>query len=324
MIEVLRTGVMNSVQDLGRFGLRHLGIGQSGALDPVAMRQGNLILGNAENDAVLEVGVGPIHLLFHAPCNAVLTGVDFAATLRSESNSNAETLQQVLPGYPVHIAAGSTLSLLRPARAGAKAYLAIAGGIDVPIVLGSRSTDLNNHFGGLLGRALQTGDYIPISKNALSNITLNASVRSLAPSHVLRALPGPDYDLFSTESHSQFWMQPWRISHQSNRMGMRLKGKQLQLREAANLLSAGVLPGDVQVPADGLPIVLANDAQTIGGYPRIASVIQADLWQLAHLSPNTSVYFQPVSHTIAVQAKARQTHYFERLADLLQQDRRSH
>lgn len=320
MIEVLRTGPLTSIQDLGRFGMRHLGIGQSGALDPIAMRQGNLILGNPENAAVLEVGVGPVQLLFHVSCNAVLTGVDFAATLTSDAPT--DTLQQVLPGYPVHIPAGSTLTLLRPARAGAKAYLAIAGGIDVPIVLGSRSTDLNNHFGGLHGRAIQTGDYIPITKNALANIPLNASVRSLAPSHVLRALPGPDYDLFSVESHAQFWMHPWRIGHQSNRMGMRLKGRQLQLRETVDLLSAGVMPGDVQVPADGLPIVLANDAQTIGGYPRIANVIQADLWQLAHLSPNTSVYFQPVSHTIAMQAKERQTRYFDRLADLLQQNRR--
>jgi allophanate hydrolase subunit 2 len=107
-------------------------------------------------------------------------------------------------------------------------------------------------------------------------------------------------------------------------MGMRLKGKRLHLIQPSNLLSAGVLPGDVQVPDDGLPIVLANDAQTIGGYPRIASVIQADLWQLAHLTPNTSVYFQPVSHAIAVKAKDQQMRYFERLSELLQKYRQTH
>lgn len=321
MIEVLTASAMTSVQDLGRFGFRHLGISQCGALDPIAMRQGNLILGNAETAAVLEVGVGPLHLLFHFSCNAVLTGIDFDATLHGGLES-AQSLR-VLPGHPISIAAGNTLSLLRPARSGAKAYLAVTGGIDVPVVLGSRSTDLNNHFGGLYGRMLQAGDFIPLAKNTRSSITLNASVRSLAPSHVLRALPGPDYDLFSDEAHTLFWMQPWGISHQSNRMGMRLKGKALRLLQTANLLSAGVLPGDVQVPDDGLPIVLANDAQTIGGYPRIASVIQADLWQLAHLTPNTSVYFQPVSHTIAVEAKAQQTRYFERLNELLQNGRQA-
>ena len=316
MIEVLRTGAMTSVQDLGRFGYRHLGVGQAGALDPIAMRQGNLILGNPENAAVLEIGFGPLHLFFATACSIVLTGVDFAATIHNESKP-AEA-QAVLPGYPANVQAGSTLSLLRPTIAGAKAYLAFAGGIDVPLVMGSRSTDLNNRFGGLNGRAVQAGDFISLAKHTHSIVPLNSCVRSFAPRHILRALPGPDYDLFTDEAHTRFWLQPWGISHQSNRMGMRLKGKNLPLQRSVSLLSSGVLPGDVQVPDDGLPIILANDAQTIGGYPRIASVIQADLWQLAHMSPNTSVYFQPVSHAIALAAKAQQDHYFQRLTDLLQ------
>ncbi len=320
MIEVLRSGPLTTVQDLGRFGLRHLGISQAGVLDPIAFRQGNLMLGNPENAAVLEVSVGPLFLRFTAPCRIVLTGVDFAGSI---SNPNAPTTQQVLPGHPTAIATGSTLSLLRPAIAGAKGYLAVSGGIDVPLLLGSRSTDLNNRFGGLNGRALQAGDYLPLSRQAPPQPGLNTLVRSFAPSHVLRALPGPDYDLFDDDAHQQFWMQPWGISHQSNRMGMRLKGRRLDLLQPVNLLSAGVLPGDVQVPNDGLPIILANDAQTIGGYPRIASVIQADLWQLAHMSPNTSVYFQPVSHAIAVAAKLHQSQYFERLSEQLQQARQA-
>ncbi len=321
MIEVLRSGPMTTVQDLGRFGLRHLGVSQAGVLDPIALQQGNLILGNAQNAAVLEIGVGPLYLRFTSPSRVVLTGVDFAGTLTTGTDTSS--IQQVLPGHPVNIVAGSTLSLLRPAIAGAKGYLAVAGGIDVPLVLGSRSTDLNNRFGGLNGRALQAGDYIPLTTYTPSQQTADTLVRSFSPSHVLRALPGPDYDLFDDNAHQQFWLQPWGISHQSNRMGMRLKGKQLHLHHRVNLLSSGVLPGDVQVPEDGLPIILANDAQTIGGYPRIASVIQADLWQLAHMSPNTSVYFQPVSHAIAVEAKLQQSHYFERLGEQLRQARHS-
>jgi len=311
MIEVLRAGPLTTVQDLGRFGLRHLGISQAGALDPIALRQANIILGNDQNAAALEIGVGPLYLRFSSPCRIVLTGVDFAGSI--SNGTDTASVQRVLPGFPVNVAAGSTLSLQRPALAGAKATLAFDGGIDVPIVLGSRSTDLNNRFGGLHGRSLQAGDYIELADPGTVIPHQEVLVRSFAPSHVLRALPGPDYDLFDDATHQQFWLQPWGISHQSNRMGMRLKGKQLQLRQPVNLLSSGVLPGDVQVPHDGLPIVLANDAQTIGGYPRIASVIQADRWQLAHMSPNTSVYFQPVSHAIAVQAKQQQNHYFERL-----------
>jgi len=315
-IEVLRCGVLTSIQDLGRHGLRHLGVSQCGALDTLALQQANLLVGNAEGAAGLEISVGPLQLHFHAPCMIVLGGVDFAARLETPSG----LALPVLAGHRIGIPAGSLLTLTRPAIPGARAYLAVAGGIDVPLVLGSRSTDLKAGFGGWQGRALEAGDLLPVGQCAATLTGSPRGVRGLAPSHVLRALPGPDYELFSATSHTQFWLQPWRISHQSNRMGMRLNGPPLSLRAPLSLASAGVLPGDVQVPSDGLPIVLASDCQTIGGYPRIASVIQADLWQLAHLPPLTSVYFQPVTHAIARAAMERQTRYLARLAQAVRQD----
>lgn len=315
MIEVLRCGAFTSVQDLGRFGLRHLGVGQAGVLDPIAAHQANLLLGNDPNAAVLELTVGPLQLAFHQDCTVVVTGVDFTTSI---STGKASAQQEpLLPGQPTALKAGMQITLQRPTIPGTRAYVAVSGGIDVPVVLGSRSTDLKSGFGGFHGRALQVGDALAIGRFFTPPRKIPYGIRPLAPSHVLRAMPGPDYDAFTADAHLRFWMQPWGISHQSNRMGLRLNGQALALNNPLNLLSAGVLPGDVQVPPDGLPIVLSNDAQTIGGYPRIASVIQADLWQLAHLPPLTSVYFQPVTHAVAAKAQERQQRYLERLATTL-------
>jgi biotin-dependent carboxylase-like uncharacterized protein len=315
MIEVLRCGAFTSVQDLGRFGLRHLGVSQAGVLDPIATQQANLLLGNEPNAAVVELTVGPLQLAFHQDCSVVVTGVDFNTTI---STGKASAQQQaLLPGQPIALKAGMQITLQRPMIPGSRAYVAVSGGVDVPVVLGSRSTDINAGFGGFHGRVLQTGDVLPIGRFFTPPQRIPYGIRPLAPSHVLRALPGPDYDAFTADAHQRFWMQAWGISHQSNRMGLRLNGQSLKLTSPLSLLSAGVLPGDVQVPPDGLPIVLSNDAQTIGGYPRIASVIQADLWQLAHLPPLTSVYFQPVTHAVATQACERQSRYLERLTESL-------
>lgn len=316
MIEVIRCGPLTSVQDLGREGLRHLGVAKSGAMDPIALQQGNLLVGNQSDAAGLEISVGPLILMFHQDCQIALSGVDFGARL----NAGTEPEEQLVPGHPMQIRKGMTLTLQRPSIGGARAYLAISGGIDVPIVLGSRSTDLTAGFGGLLGRSLQAGDALPVGRFFALPKRMPYGVRSLTPTHVLRALPGPDYDAFTVEAQAQFWNQAWGVSHQSNRMGLRLRGQALALNTPLSLLSAGVLPGDVQVPPNGLPIVLANDAQTIGGYPRIASVIGADLWQLAHLPPLTSVNFQAVSHDEAMRASQRQQQYLARLRDSLSAD----
>jgi len=313
MIEVVRCGAMTSVQDLGRPGYRHLGVGHAGAMDCIAMRQANMILGNNPTAAVLEISVAPLVLRFTVDSHVALTGTDFTASLSAAPTGEQTQEITVLPGHAVQVRAGDTLTLARPAIPGAHCYLAVAGGIDVPLVLGSRSTDLSAGFGGLAGRALAAGDQLPIGAATGHCISAGHGIRSMRPIHILRALPGPDWDLFTAEAQERLSRQPWRIRHQSNRMGLRLHGTSLQLRQSVELLSSGVMPGDVQVPPDGLPIVLANDAQTTGGYPRIASVIEADIWQLAHMPPSTSVFFRLVDREEAAAAMAQQHQYLERL-----------
>lgn len=314
MIEILKCGPLTTVQDAGRFGYRHLGIVQSGVMDLIAQKQANLLLENPPNAAVLEVSMGPLHIKFHHACAIVLMGADFRATLKCADKGSS-----LIPGFTHQIPAGAVLRLARPSLPGMRAYLAFQGGVDVPEILGSRSTDITAAFGGFGGRALQAGDRLhtgmrpapppvplpdgPDDSGTLStNQSSKHGVRPLAPGSVLRALRGPDFHSFSTEACIDFWQSEWRISPQSNRMGLRLSGKALSLQMAEEYSSGGVMPGVVQVPPDGQPIVLGTDAQTIGGYPRIASVITTDLWRLAYMPPGSKLLFQEVSLEQARQA----------------------
>lgn len=322
MIEILKCGPLTTVQDAGRFGYRHLGIVQAGVMDSIAQQQADLLLENPLNAAILEVSLGPLHLKFHHACAIVLMGADFRATLKSADKACA-----LMPGYIHRIPAGAVLRLARPSLPGMRAYLAVQGGFDVAEILGSRSTDITAGFGGFNGRALQAGDRLHTRTNAAEMSSASPSespvdspaeqnarsskhgVRPLASGSVLRALRGPDYQSFSADSGTDFWHLEWRVSPQSNRMGLRLSGKALRLQTVTEYSSGGVMPGVVQVPPDGQPIVLGPDAQTIGGYPRIASVISADLWQLAYMPPGSKMLFQEVSLEQAHQAarKCRQS-----------------
>jgi biotin-dependent carboxylase-like uncharacterized protein len=327
MIEILKCGPLTTVQDAGRFGYRHLGIVQSGVMDSIAHQQANLLLENPLNAAVLEVSLGPLHIKFHHACAIVLMGADFRAILKS-----AERTCALIPGYIHQIPAGAVLRLAQPSLPGMRLYLAVQGGIDVPEILGSRSTDITAGFGGFGGRALQAGDRLYPGSTAAgmpcseSPADLNArsskhGVRALAPGSVLRALRGPDYQSFSAEACTVFWQSEWRVSPQSNRMGLRLSGKALHLQTASEYGSGGVMPGVVQVPPDGQPIVLGMDAQTIGGYPRIASVISTDLWQLAYMPPGSKMLFQEVTLEQALQAARKCRRSLQLLEQALQHAR---
>ena len=170
-----------------------------------------------------------------------------------------------------------------------RAYLCVDGGIDVPLVLGARATDLKAGYGGHHGRALQAGDRLPQGTPGRPLPRLGVQQRPWQP--LLRAIPGTEYHEFDAASRQAFWQQPWTVSPHSNRMGYRLQGAALQRNHGAELLSHAVLPGVVQVPPSGQPIVLLADAQTTGGYPRIASVIDADLWLLAQARPGSRLQF---------------------------------
>ncbi len=301
MIEVLRAGPLATVQDLGRPGWRERGVSLCGALDDVALRSGNLLVGNAPDAAGIEFTLGPAALRFHADSVVALTGTDADADLDG---------RPLHPGWRTAVRAGQMLRLAAP-RERMRAYLCVAGGIAVPPRLGSRSTDLKAGFGGLDGRALRDGDRLPLAATALPSRALG--IRPPAWDATVRVLPGPESDDFSPEAQAALFATAWRVTPQSNRMGYRLHGPALARERGGELLSHAVLPGVVQLPPSGQPIVLLADAQTTGGYPKIAVVIRADLWKLAQLRLGGTLRFLPCTPAEAVAALRRQQALFDQL-----------
>ncbi|MES2693565.1 MAG: 5-oxoprolinase subunit PxpB [Verrucomicrobiota bacterium] len=277
-MEVLRAGMLTTVQDTGRVGHRARGVPLSGAADAFALRVANSVLGNAEQAAGLEFTlVGP-EVRFGRDTLVALAGADFG-----------------LPrGRPLRVRAGDILKL-GAAKSGCRGYLAIAGGIEVAPMLGSRSTYLRARLGGWEGRALRDGDVLPVRTDARA-ITGNWRIDEriwpgYSSSPIVRVMPGAHMEQFAAD----WTAAEWKISPQSDRMGVRLQGPPLQRTRSGDLVSAPVAPGTIQVPPDGQPIVLLADAQTIGGYPQLAQVIAVDLPLVAQLRPGDSIRFRMVS-----------------------------
>jgi 5-oxoprolinase (ATP-hydrolysing) subunit C len=282
VIEVVRAGPLTTVQDLGRSGWRDRGLSLCGALDDVALQWGNLLVGNPADSAGLEFTLGSATLRFHADTCIALTGTDADASLDG---------RPLRPGWRAAVRAGQTLQLAAP-RERMRSYLAIAGGLALPPALGSLSTDLKAGFGGLDGRALRDGDRLPLNPSAaLPSRAIGA--RTPDWDATVRVLPGPEHEDFSAASRDAFWHADWALTPQSNRMGYRFAGPVLARERGGELASHGVLPGVIQVPPSGQPIVLLADAQTTGGYPKIAVVIRADLWKLAQLRLGATLRFLP-------------------------------
>jgi antagonist of KipI len=303
-ISVLKPGLLTTVQDLGRLGYQQTGLVVSGALDAVALRTANLLVGNPESAAGLECTLrGPV-LRFEAAALLALTGADLAATIDG---------QPVPLGRPVAVRAGAVLAFGAP-KTGGRAWLAVAGGVAVPLVLGSRATYLRAALGGLAGRALRAGDALPVGEwpataqclfegimaNKSADWTAGKWGVAAAPVArpgeplVVRALPGPEYAQFAPASQRAFWAEKFTVTTEADRMGCRLSGPALERNTNTELLSSAVTFGTVQVPAGGQPIVLLADRQTTGGYPRLAQVITADLGRLAQALPGTRLRFQLV------------------------------
>ena len=305
-LRVLRPGLLSTVQDLGRFGYQHAGILVSGAMDGPALRVANLLVGNADDAAGLEITLLGPTIRFGAAHLIALTGAHLSPTLDG---------QPVGLNRPIGVQAGTTLAFGAPV-AGSRAYLAVAGGVAVPVVLGSRATYLRAELGGLHGRALRVGDELPTGEPApLSQQLLQALPEFQPeknwrqarwtpgpdlcpvprPNPIIRAMPGPEYGQFSVESQRAFWQQPFTVSPQADRMGYRLQGPELERLVDTELLSSAVAFGTVQVPAGGQAIVLLADHQTTGGYPRLALVISVDFAALAQVRPGQTLRFQEVS-----------------------------
>jgi KipI family sensor histidine kinase inhibitor len=291
-IEIIEPGMLTSVQDLGRLGHRAAGVGVSGAADSFALRVANLLVGNSENTAGLEFTLIGAEILFLRAAVIAVGGAAFEA----------------LPAWrPVEIAAGTRIKF-GPARSGCRGYLAIAGGIDVPEVLGSRSTQLRVGLGGFHGRALASGDTLPVGpsdRHVIGRWQIDARILPAYSSRpVVRVVRGAQADEFGAE----FFRESFAVSPQSDRMGARLRGPAIRRNRNRELISAAVVPGTIQVPPDGQPIVLLADAQTLGGYPQIAHVITVDLPLVAQLRPGDHVSFREVTLDEAQESLRQREH----------------
>jgi antagonist of KipI len=290
LIEVRAPGLLTTVQDLGREGFGPMGVSPSGAADPLALRIGNRLAGNAEGAAALEMTLLGGAFVFPERAEIAVTGADFSATLDDHS---------VEMWSSVEVRPGQTLRM-GPTRAGARCYLCVRGGIDVKLFLGSASTHLLSGLGGFEGRALRKGDMLRIGTAAgifrtFRKRKLAAKVVALLqPRKVLRVTAGPQSEWFSEEARKTFYTGTYRVAEESNRMGLRLEGAAITSAAGGEMLSEGVCLGAVQITASGLPIILFVEQQTTGGYPKIANVISADLSSLGQLRPRDEIRFELV------------------------------
>lgn len=310
MIEILTTGAPNTVQDDGRRGLLSFGIGRCGAMDMLAFRAGNALLGNPGRAGGLEIAFFPFRLRFDIDTRFAVTGADCGARLDA---------RPLPPFWTCGARAGQVLSL-GPPRRGARAYVTVAGGIGVPLVMGSRSTDLKGCFGGLEGRGLRRGDRLPLGEGATEAASTAAfgarfPVAASEPGQPIpvRVIAAAEYEAFDAQSRAAFTASDWRIGTQANRTGYRLSGPTLSLRHRLDLFSHGILPGIVQVPPNGEPIIQLADANTCGGYPKIAAVIDADLWRVAQAGVGATLRFVPIDPEEAIAALQRQAGWLAEL-----------
>ncbi len=289
-IEVLRAGLLTTVQDRGRFGYQKFGVPVSGAADEMALRGANVLVGNPQDAAALEVtALGP-QLRFLADAVVAFTGAEIEGDLDGRP----------IPGYKsFRVRAGQILDV-RACTRGLRSYLAIAGGIQVPVLLGSRSTCLVANFGGFRGRALTAGDVLEVGPPSapLLDLAGREVPEARRPRHgspvVVRVVLGPQEEAFTEAGRRTFLGSTYRVSPHVNRMGYRLDGPAIAHTGSADILSDWVPLGGVQVPGDGKPIILLADRQTTGGYPKIATVIKPDLSLVAQLRPGDALAFRAV------------------------------
>jgi len=296
-IHVLKPGMLSTIQDRGRWGLQAQGVAVAGPMDPCSHRLANALVGNAAADATIEITlVGP-ELEFEAERFVAVAGAEFELTVDGR-------------GVPMNagflVPAGGQLRFGRRGR-GARAYLAVEGGIRVEPILGSRSTHLTSGMGGLDGRALKAGDRLPLADATHSGASPASAPRaSIVPlperEARLRVLPGPQEDYFSNDSLDALQSATYRISTTSDRMGYRLEGPKLAHARGADIISDATPLGVLQVPASCQPILLMADRQTTGGYPKIATVISADISVAGQLGPGDAIRFAVCSPREALAA----------------------
>jgi antagonist of KipI len=307
-VRVIKAGMLTSIQDLGRAGLQRQGIPPSGAMDAFALRVANLLVGNEPGEACLETTLLGPELEFAGDAMVAVTGGDLGGEL------NRQPIE-TWASFPVK--RGDILSW-RNAGHGCRAYVGFAGGIDVPIVMGSRSTFLRGRFGGLGGRKLQAGDRITV-RGSPGRLTARRLPTAYRPTYsgdqALRVLQGPQIDCFEEYALDLFLSAEFLVAPDSDRMGYRLAGPRLSHSKAAEIVSDPVVGGSVQVPGSGAPIVMTADRQTTGGYPKIATVITPDIDLLGQLKPGDKLQFRRLSLAQAHQIYATYIRRFQRISE---------
>jgi len=281
-LEVIAPGLLTTVQDLGRPGQRRRGIGGAGAADRIAFLAANRALGNEDGAAALECTVAGPTLTFLRPVRFAISGADLQPVLQRDDLG----AWPAPPGRSVLARPGNVLSFAGR-RHGCRAYVAFAGGLDVPLVLGSRSTDLGSGFGGHAARGLRAGDVLGVFPPGRSDAAARESreAETAAQAATVRVILGPQRDAFTDDALKTFLSESWSVGATSDRIGCRLSGLRLEHAGAKEIVADGMVPGCIQVPPDGQPIVMLADCPSTGGYPKIATVVSGDLAKLAQLLP---------------------------------------
>jgi len=296
-VRVIKPGLLTTVQDQGRWGFQAFGVSVAGPMDPVSQRMANAMAGNPTDAATLEITlVGP-ELVFEDERRVAISGAQYEITVGQ---------QQFLSGGAFVVAAGATLRFGRRVR-GTRAYLAVAGGFDTPLVFRSRATHLPSMMGGVAGRALIAGDRLPYGqapRRAPAAFVQPGTIGDAVPDGraTLRVLPGPQADRFSDDALEALQSALYRVAPSSNRMGYSLNGPALKHTRGADIISDATPLGALQVPASGRPILLMADRQTSGGYPKVATVITADIGLAGQLGPGDAIAFAVCSRAEALAA----------------------
>lgn len=309
MIEVISAGLFTTLQDGGRWGYQAFGMPVAGVMDHFAFRVANILAGNPEGAAVLEITFSGDTFKFRQDAFVAVCGADMAGTLNGVPIVNWSSFA---------VTAGSEL-YFGYVQKGCRAYLAVNGGIDVPPVLGSRSTYTRAAIGGHEGRKLRAGDLLKIGGKALKTPAACALPEKYRPAYTaaitLRVLPGPQDDLFTAEGLATFFNSSYIVANDSDRMGYRLEGPKIAHKAGADIVSDALSQGAVQVAGNGMPIVMMADRQTTGGYAKIGTVIGSDLMWLAQAKPGDTVAFRQCSEAGAVEALRAQRQCYREIAE---------
>lgn len=287
IIQVQSPGLFTTVQDLGRPGFGPMGLSPSGAADPLSLRLGNRLVGNPDGAAALEMTLVGGKFLFPGGGVIALAGSDFGASVDDQALP-VWRMKIINPGQTLHMG---------PTRSGARCYLCVRGGVAVPAFQNSASTHVLSGLGGFEGRALRKGDMLNVGSSSTTICEKEISpdlLQRLSPRKTLRVTAGPQCDWFGDSAEKFFYANPYRVTEDSNRMGLRLEGTAIPPHGKGQMITEGVSLGAIQIPDGGQPIILFVEQQTTGGYPKIANVISADLPSIGQLRPRDEVSFEKV------------------------------